>query len=117
MPLATPGRLVSLADLRPVDHVPPRRDVLGPAVLVLEVVGMFPDVEAEDRRAPLHQRAVLVGGGFDTQRAAAVQREPGPAAAEAARRCPGELVLERVAPPEGLSDRLGQRPAGLASRV
>src|SRR3954449_6445337 len=91
-PLATPGRLEIFADLRPVDHVPPRRDVLRPAVLVLEVVGVFPDVEAEDRRAPLHERAILVGRGLDAQRAAAIQCEPGPAAAEAARSRPGELV-------------------------
>src|SRR5437764_9676198 len=116
-PLATPCRLVILADLGPVDHVPPRRDVLRPAVLVLEVVGMFPDVEAEDRRAPLHERAVLVGRGLDAQRSAAVQGEPGPAAAEAARGRLGELVLERVEAADGLGDRLSQRAAGLASRV
>lgn len=33
---------------RPVDHVPEGADVLGPAVLVLEVVGVLPHVQAED---------------------------------------------------------------------
>jgi hypothetical protein len=43
--LDDPG--VKLADLRPVDHVPPRVDVVGTAVLVLDVVGVLPDVYAE----------------------------------------------------------------------
>lgn len=38
----------------PVDHVPEGADVLRPAVLVLEVVGVLPHVEAEDGE---HSRA------------------------------------------------------------
>src|SRR5690606_17842768 len=54
--------LVAPLDLVPVDHVVERGDVVGAAVLVLEVIGVFPDVEAEDRRVAgthaLHQRIV-----------------------------------------------------------
>lgn len=49
---------------RPVDHVPESADVFRTAVLVLEVVGVFPHVEAEDgnhglARCSLHERVVL----------------------------------------------------------
>src|SRR4030081_2764823 len=43
------GLLVTAVDLVPVHDVPEGVDVLGTSVLVLEVVGVLPDVEAEDR--------------------------------------------------------------------
>src|SRR3546814_19710412 len=57
--------LVPTLDLVPVDHVVERADVVRAAVLVLQVVGVLPHVQAQDRgvaRADaLHERAVLVG--------------------------------------------------------
>jgi hypothetical protein len=53
------------------DHVPEGGDVVRTAVLVVEVVGVLPDIEAEDGLALdagdglAHERAVLVGGGAD----------------------------------------------------
>src|ERR1700723_511175 len=41
--------------LRPVDCVPPCLDIFGPAVLIFQVVGMFPDVETKKRLAPSHE--------------------------------------------------------------
>src|SRR5690606_4389745 len=58
--LSASGRVV-LGYGVPVDDVPEGLDVVGAAVLVLEVVGMLPHVEPEDRRVTVHQRAVLVG--------------------------------------------------------
>src|SRR6266436_3648609 len=55
----------ALVDLVPVDGVPPGREVVGTAVLVLEVVGVLPDVVAEDGVAALGDGVVLVGGGDD----------------------------------------------------
>ena len=47
--------------LGPVHHVPPRGEVVGATVLILQVVGVLPDVGAEDRRGlAVHQRVVLV---------------------------------------------------------
>jgi hypothetical protein len=48
----SPGQRVSLRDLPPIHHVPPGSDVIGAAVLVFQVVGMFPDVEAEQWGVP-----------------------------------------------------------------
>src|SRR5437899_259180 len=47
----------------PIDYVPPSLDVIGPAVLVIEIVSVLPNIETEDRRVPVHQRAVLVRSG------------------------------------------------------
>ena len=66
----------------PVDDVPPRREVVRAAVLVVEVVGVLPDVDAEERHLALHQRRVLVRRRLDGE-PAAVGDEPRPAAAEA----------------------------------
>jgi hypothetical protein len=45
----------------PVDHVPPRADVIGTAVLILQVVGVLPNVETDDGVLAFHDRVVLVG--------------------------------------------------------
>jgi hypothetical protein len=58
--LVRPSRLPALAtlflcrreatsDLFPVQCIPPGGRVIGPAILVLEVIGVFPHVQAEDR--------------------------------------------------------------------
>ena len=43
------GAAKPLGDLGPVDDVPPRVDVVGAAVLVLQVVGVLPHVDAQQR--------------------------------------------------------------------
>src|SRR5918994_3925774 len=47
--------------LRPVYDVPPNFQVFRTPVLILEVVGVLPDVDAEERLVALHERAGLVG--------------------------------------------------------
>src|ERR1700733_14596753 len=71
----------ALVDLVPVDGVPPGGEVVGALVLVFEVVGVLPDVVAEDGVVTLRERVVLVGGGDDLQ-LAALEDEPAPAGAE-----------------------------------
>src|SRR4029453_5268801 len=56
-----------IGGLVPVHDVPPGIDVVGAAVLVEQVVGVLPDVEAEDGRAALHHRVVLVGEGAELE--------------------------------------------------
>jgi hypothetical protein len=55
--------------LGPVDDIPDSAEVFGAPVLVLEVIGMFPHIYAEDRFALEgcygHEGVVLVGGGGD----------------------------------------------------
>src|SRR2546423_13051084 len=57
--------LVSLGHEFPIHHIKPCRDVFGTAVLVLEIIGMFPDINSEQRLLALADRRVLVRRGFD----------------------------------------------------
>ena len=79
----------------PVNHVEKRRDVIGPAILVIQVVGVFPNVEAEDWGAAFHERAVLIGGAFDNQ-FAAIDAQPSPTASKPGCRRIGEFFFEAV---------------------
>src|SRR4051794_9934039 len=103
-------------DLRPVHDVPPGVDVVRTLVLVLEVVGVLPDVHAEKWDLPVADRRVLVRGARDLHPGAVVD-QPGPAAAEAVDARVLELVLERVEAAEGLPDGVRQRSVGLAAAV
>src|ERR1039458_10333181 len=85
----------ALFDFRPVDHIPPSRNIVGPAVLIVQVVGVLPPVQAHHRELAFHHRAILVGGGKDIQLAVGFH-QPSPAGAEARGRCLGKLLLESV---------------------
>src|SRR5206468_1122140 len=93
---------------------PPRGQVVGPAVLVLEVVRVLPDVDAEERRLPIGDRTVLVRRRHDGQ-AGAVPDEPGPAAAEALDPSVVHLLLKRLEASENGGDRFSERAGGLAA--
>src|SRR6185436_4750008 len=98
-------------DLSPIHHVPPRADVVGPAVLELQVVRVLPDVEAEERRLAFHERVVLVRGAGYRQLAAIVQ-QPHPPAAEAAGSGLAPLLFEGVEAAERPVDRVRDLAAG-----
>ena len=77
-------RFVAMIDLTPVHHIPKRGDVVGPAILVFQIVGVFPNVETQHRHVAMHDRAVLVGGAFDQELFVFIEAEPGPTAAKTA---------------------------------
>ncbi len=56
---------IALLDDVPVDDVQPFVDVFGAPVLVVEVVGVLPHVDAEQRLEVVGDRAVLVGRRHD----------------------------------------------------
>src|ERR1700732_4503149 len=85
----------ALVHFRPVHHVPPRGDVVGPAVLVFQVVGVLPDVDAEHRLLAFHERAILVRRALDHELAAVIDH-PRPSAAEPADRGFRDLFLHGV---------------------
>src|ERR1039458_1640408 len=75
------GGCEALVDFVPVDDAPPGGQIVGAAVLVFQVVGVLPDVVAEDGIQALGQRRFLVGGGDDLELAAG-EDEPTPAGTE-----------------------------------
>src|ERR1035438_7753349 len=68
-------------DFVPVDNVPPGGEIVGAAVLVLQIVGVLPDVVEQDGIVALGEGRVLVGRGDDLELAAG-EAQPAPAGAE-----------------------------------
>src|ERR1039457_1615428 len=118
--LSDTSRLLAFCDaealvyLSPVDYVPPRGEVIGAAVLVLEVVGVLPNVVAEDGVETLAQRRVLIRGGDDLE-LAALAHEPSPAGAELLGCGLIESLLEGVKVAEIFCDLGGDSAGGRAA--
>ncbi len=91
--------LIPLVDFVPVRHVPPGLQVLGPPIVVLEIVGVLPHVVAENRVEALADGIVLVGCGNDLNFALGVAGQPDPAAAELLYAGLIELRLETLKSP------------------
>ena len=73
-----------LVDFRPVHDVPPGVDVVGPAVLVLQVVRVLPHVDAEDRPSCLPSAGCPGSACSRSTSLPPLIDQPRPAAAEAA---------------------------------
>ena len=50
----------ALFDLGPIGHIPPSGNVVGAAVLILQVIGVFPDIQSENGIFTFHHRAILI---------------------------------------------------------
>src|SRR6185312_10083026 len=97
-----------LFDVLPVHEVfQERLQIVGPAVAIVDVVGVLPDVAAEDRGGAVHQRILAVRrlGDFEL---AVLHLEPAPAGAELGSAGRGEIGLELLEPAEVLVDLLLQ---------
>src|SRR5262249_32540518 len=62
VPRSASGGSAVIGRFRPIDHVPPGVEVVGPLVLVLQVVGVLPDVHTDDRGLAVGDRGILVRG-------------------------------------------------------
>src|ERR1700739_4238152 len=60
----------AIVDLVPVDYVPPGREIFGATVVVFQIVGMLPNIIAEDGIQTLRDGIVLIWGGDDLHFAA-----------------------------------------------
>jgi len=83
-------------------------DVVCAAVLMFEIVGVFPDVDAVDGGSASHQGGVLVGEGFDEKFSVFATTEPGPAASKYAHRAFGHCFLPLFIASKSIVDLLGQ---------
>ena len=102
----------------PVDHVPECFQIGRALVLVLQIVGMLPDIDTDDRGLAIAQRAVLVRGAQHFQLATAVDDEPRPTGTEAGGASRVNLFFQAVETAESRIDRIGQgaRRSGRAAR-
>jgi len=75
---------------------------------MLEVVGVFPDVDSVNRGPAGHQGGVLVGKGFDKKSSVFTTTEPSPSASEDAHRAFGHLLFPLFIASESIVDFFGQ---------
>ena len=61
--------------------MPKSGDILCPPVLIVQIIGMLPDIEAEERRGAVAKRRVLISGRVNFERAV-LQAQPDPPTAE-----------------------------------
>ena len=105
-----------LVPFGPVHDVPPRVDVVRTPILILQVVRVLPDVDAENDLLAFHHGAVLVGRALDRQLTAG-GNDPCPSAPEPADGSFLQLFLELVEPAvrriDGIGDGAGRRAARL----
>src|SRR5690349_16548649 len=95
------------SNLLPVDDLPECSDVFGTAVLILEIVGMLPDVQPEQRCLADRYRTVLVRRRNDFQ-ALFADDQPCPTTAESRSGCRVESFLKLLQRAEGFGERLRQ---------
>src|SRR5512134_462231 len=111
------GHLMAARRLVPVGDRPPGVEVVEPPVLVLQVIGVFPDVIDQHRELALRERILVAAGGGHLQLAAVPLRayEPHPAGAKypVAGFCEAGLELREAA--EVALDRVGQCACRLAA--
>ena len=104
-----------LLDIFPIDQVVDERlQIVRAAIAIVDVIGMLPDVTAEDRRAAMDQRAFAVGGLGDFQ-LAVLHRQPAPARTELADAGRGEIGFELLEAAEVLVDLLLQAAGQFAA--
>ena len=107
--------MVAFVDFFPVDYVPPGLQIFGTAVVVFEIVGVLPDVVAEDGIQALRDGIVLIWSADNFHFAFCVASQPDPSAAELAYTGGVEFFLESFEVAEGLLDYFGYGAGGVAS--
>ena len=102
----------ALRNLVPIDDIPPGCQIIWAAVLILQIVGMLPDIVAHDREEAVGEGAILVGGRGDGQFAVGADDQPRPARAETlgARIVEGRFELIEAAEVEVMA--LARSPVG-----
>src|SRR3954469_12975239 len=108
---------IHFLDVLPVDEIfEERLEVVRAAVAVVDVIGVLPDVAAEDRLGAVHQRVLAVRRLHDRE-LAVLDGDPAPARSELRRARLDEVLLHLVDAAEVLGDLLlegsGDRSAAL----
>ena len=94
----------------PVYQSPPAVQIGFPPVLVVQIIGVFPDVDTEDRPQPAGEGRLLIGGGKDADSPIRTGGKPGPARSELAEGGLGKDIAEPLKRPITPVDCLRQTP-------
>src|SRR3984885_2111681 len=98
----------------PIYDVPPRRNVIRPLVLILQIIRMLPNVEPEHRLRLQRNRRVLVRRRVDRQ-LSILHDKPCPARTKSSGASRGKLRLEFIERSERRFNRVAQRALRLAA--
>ena len=101
----------------PVDDFPDLVEVLRPRIAVIDVVGVFPDVDGQQRRLAVGEGRFRIIGVDDLEAAVGIVYQPGPAGAEIADGGRDELFLEGVEGTESFDEGVANRAGGLEGGV
>ena len=93
--------------LSPVNEVPERGDVVWATILVVQVVGVFPDVESQQWGPTFHQGAILIRGAFNNQLSLVIG-EPRPTTPKSSGRRRTDFFFQCRKASKGAVDRSGQ---------
>ena len=113
--LAALEGFVAGVDFIPVDYIPPGGEIFRAAVVVFQVVGMLPDVVAEDGEMTLRDGIVLIRRAHDVHVAALFAGEPDPSGAELFYAGVVEFGLEILEVTEGFGDDLSDGAGRIAA--
>lgn len=115
------GEVIGLG-LRPIDYRPDGFEVIGAAVLIVEIIGVFPDVDAKDWGAFdsgdcfAHQGVILICGGADFEFSVA-EIQPSPTGTEATEASGVDFFFELIDIAEGSGDGFGEFADGFGVGV
>lgn len=101
--------LKSLAYHFPVDDTPEGIQVVGTAVLIVEVIGVFPNIERKQWPESVADRSIGVEHLMNAEVAVTVGAEPGPTASEKRNGRGAHLGFQLAETAETLYDSLSQR--------
>ncbi len=96
---------ITVADHLPVYNAEPIANIIGPFVIMFQVISVFPDINVENWAEPAGQRRFLVWSGDDPKPAGPVAGKPGVARTKDGKRCGTERFLKPVKVCKTLIDR------------
>ena len=104
----------------PVDGIPPALEIIRTAVLVVQVVGMFPDIAAQKRRAGAfcdagHERIVLIRRRADAKGFIGFQAKPSPTTTKTTESSRFKFGFEVVEAAKSTCDGVRERAGGLTA--
>ena len=107
------GRLVSFRDIVPIHEIVDKGlEIIGPAISVIDVIGVLPDIDRQNRRCPLEQRIFGISRLRDGD-LAILDHKPSPAGTELCRPGLDQLLLTFSIDPKAAMSAFSRAPGTL----
>ena len=111
------GRIVSFRDIVPIHEIVDKGlEIIGPAIPVIDVIGVLPDVDRQNRRCPLEQRIFGISSLRDGN-LAILDHKPSPAGTELCRAGLDQLLLDLFDRSKGRDERFFESAGNFAAAI